>query len=165
MLDTLTTLVQPWADLYAENTVLSTSVITLHVVAMFVGGGLAIAADRQVLRLARHDPAGQRVVLGELAALHGLVIGALALTVLSGMGLFASDVETFVASPVYWTKMAAFVILLANGVRLRGAESRLLSAGDRGADAAALATLNFSAGVSLAAWILIVLLGVVLGNV
>ena len=44
--ETLGRWVQPWADLYSKHANLSTAVLTVHVLSMFVGGGMAIAKCR-----------------------------------------------------------------------------------------------------------------------
>ena len=173
MFEQLATLVQPWADLYSGHSALSTGIIALHIVSMFVGGGIALATDRSILRI----PAGRtdqaRAAVADLAATHLVVIMSLAFAFLSGLALFLADVENFAGSAVYWCKMGAVGLLLANGMRMRRAESHLLH--DAGIVAAASAeasvfpvaawgTLRATARVSLSLWLLIVVLGVVLTN-
>lgn len=165
MLESLTTLVQPWADLYAESPWLSTAVLALHLLALFVGGGFAIAADRQLLRVRRAAPAEQLAALRDTEALHPVIIGALTVTLGSGLALFASDVGTFAESPVFWTKMAVLLVLLGNGLLLVRAERRLLDPAASAQHDGARAALALSAGVSLAAWMTLVVLGVIVGNV
>ena len=165
MLESLTAFVQPWADLYAESAWLSTAVLAVHVLALFIGGGLALSADRAMLRARTAPHAELCAVLRETASLHPVIIGALSVTITSGLGLFASDVGTFVASPVFWTKMALFLILLGNGGLLVQAERRLLDPAAGARHDSARARLSLAAGVSLASWTCIVLLGVIVGNV
>ena len=165
MLESLTAFVQPWADLYAESPWLSTAVLAFHVVSLFIGGGFAISADRQLLRARSVETSVLASLLRETESLHPVIIGALALTIMSGLGLFASDVGTFAASPVFWSKMALLVILLGNGLLLVQSERRLLDPAASAQHAGARATLSLTAGVSLVSWTLIVLLGVIVGNV
>lgn len=165
MLDTLTTLLQPWADLYAASTALSTAIIAAHVLAMFIGGGLALGADRQVIRQAGAGDAALRGMLEELQSTHGLVVGALAVTVATGLALVTSDLATFAVSPVYWAKMTTFVLLLGNGRAMQRAERRMHAAVAHGIESAAASRLVRSAWVSLAGWLTIVLLSVILTNV
>lgn len=173
MLDTLTSLAQPWADLFAESAWLPTAIITLHVVAMFLGGGIAVAADRRVVQSAPDRRAAFLAAVSELAGTHTIVIGALVLTVLSGIALFAADVNTFWSSWVFWAKMGGFVLLVVNGVRMRTTEARLLQqAGETeeeplvGAEITmSWATLRVHAWASLSLWLLVVVLGVVVANV
>ena len=165
MLESLTAFVQPWADRYAESPWLSTAVLALHVVSLFVGGGFAISADRQLLRARAVPTPALAGMLRETAVLHPVIIGALSLTILSGLGLFASDVGTFAASPVFWTKMALVALLLGNGLLLVRSERRLLDQTESRRHDGARAMLSLAAGVSLASWTLIVVLGVIVGNV
>lgn len=56
----LAELLAPWQDLYNDSVPLATAVTTVHLVALVVGGGLAIAADRASLRLSgRGRPRGR----------------------------------------------------------------------------------------------------------
>jgi uncharacterized membrane protein len=174
MFESLAALAQPWADLYASNTTLSTAVIAVHILGMFVGGGMAIGADRSILRAAPGSAEAVRAVVADLSSIHSVIIGALVVTFASGAALFASDVATFSVAKVYWVKMAFVALLLVNGVRMRRAERAVLHP---------LAnipihttempvvfpkrewnTVRSSALVSVALWLSIVLLGVVLTN-
>lgn len=175
--ESLTALAQPWADRVADSPVLATSIIVVHVVAIFAAGGLAVAADRAVLRATRGGTQGatpsapitsdalQRTIT-ELGETHRPVIVALAFAFASGLLLLLSDVGTFAVSRVFWSKLTLIVLLLANGIRLRRAEARVLHAkeGDAVLVGRALGTLRSAAGFSLFAWFGIVLLGVILGN-
>lgn len=126
MFESLAAFVQPWADLYANNTTISTTVIAVHVLAMFVGGGMAVGADRAILRAAPGTAEAVRAVVADLATMHSVIIGALAVTFASGAALFLSDVATFSVSKVYWTKMGFVIVLLANGLRMQRAERAVL---------------------------------------
>jgi hypothetical protein len=178
MLDTLTTLTQPWADYYAASSWLPTAIIALHVLALFVGGGIALGADRRVLQSTPGHRDAYLATAADLKATHGIVIGALVLTNLSGLALFTSDVGTFWGSRVFWAKMATLVVLILNGVRMRATEARLLpnagsavETGSAGAEltgaelAGPYATLRTHAWVSVLGWCLIVVLGVVVANI
>jgi hypothetical protein len=171
MLETLTTLFQPWADLYAEQTTLATTIIAIHVLAMFVGGGIAIGADRRVLQAAPGTAEAHRAVAEELRLQHTVVIGAIVLVVASGLALATADVGTFAQSRVFWSKMGVFALLIVNGIAMRRTEGRLISASSTAEVPAADApvalpwgSLRFSALVSLTGWLIVVLLGVVLSN-
>lgn len=174
MLDTLTQLVQPWADVYAERAGLATTIIAAHVLAMFVGGGLAVGADRAILRAAPGSAEGVRAVIADLATTHSLVIGALLVSVASGVALFASDVPTFAVSKVFWVKLTVLCVLLLNGLRMRTSERRVLDSLD-GAPVhtaempvvfpqAPWRAVRLAAVASVTLWITLVLLGVVLSN-
>lgn len=155
VLASLTAAVQPWSDLFANNATLATAVTATHVLAIFAGGGIAVAADRRVLGALRvHDTVGiDAGALDELRRSHAIVIGALAVAASSGLLLLTSDLGTFGVSRVFWAKMATLALLLANGLRLRRAESRR-----------AAGPLRQAALASLVLWFVLVLLGVILGN-
>ncbi len=168
----VTAFAQPWADRVADSPVLATGLITVHLVAIFAAGGLAIGADRRVLRAtstyrvvtAPTSDVPQSllgVVIGDLGDTHRPVIAALGLAALTGILLLLSDVGTFAVSRVFWCKMALIALLLLNGLRLRKAEARLAGGSD---DARAVRALRGAAFFSLFAWFGIVVLGAILGN-
>ena len=175
MLESLTALVQPWADLYANSPALSTAVLAVHVLAMFIAGGMAIGADRAILRAIPGSGESARAVVADLATTHTVVLRALAVTIVSGVALVTADIATFAVSKVYWAKMLTVGALLANGLRLRRAEGAVL----RPLASIPLYTTEMpvavplkewrkvrsAATVSIALWCLVVLLGVVLMNV
>lgn len=170
MLASLDAWLQPWAGYFADHQALAVTITALHVLAMFAAGGLAVTTDRRLLaidpRTLRTDLGVRRATLAELSSTHSVVIAALALTVSSGLLLLGADFAAFTASRVYWAKMAALVVLLLNGIRLRRAEARLVRASDSQEQliATTARALRQSAGVSLGLWFTIVLLGVILGN-
>lgn len=162
----------PWQSLFSDSKVVSTAVVTVHVVALLFGGGLAVAADRATLRAARggpggrapHDPARRDHLLADLGDVHRPVIVALALANLSGVLLAAADVKTYAASPVFWVKLALVMLLLANGLVLARAESALRRGGG-GAEPGAAAhwrRLRATSWASLALWTLTTVAGTVL---
>jgi hypothetical protein len=174
VLETLTTLVQPWANVYADHPTLATVVLTAHVLSMFVGGGMAIAADRRILLAAPDADDAARAVLEELSATHTIVISSLGITLVSGFAIFATDVTVFSTSTVFWTKMAILTLLLLNGFRLRKTErtaARTVKAAPVGALDPVIPIPNKvwrevrrAAVTSLALWISVVALGVALAN-
>lgn len=172
MLETITALFQPWADLYGDSHVLSTSIVALHVLSMFLGGGIAIGADRRVLLAAPGTAEAHRAVAEDLRAQHAVVIGSLALIVLSGLLLAASDVGTFGVSLVFWSKMIAFTLLMGNGWLMRRTEARVVQAAKNTMEFSVVGpdltlpwgALRRSAWVSLSGWFITVFLGVLLTN-
>ena len=174
LIDSVSAFVQPWADLYSDNTTLSTGVIAGHILAMFVGGGMAISADRTILRSKPGTADAVRAVVADLSTTHSIVIGSLSVTVLTGLALLASDVGNFAVSRVFWVKMASFAILLINGLRMQRVEKGVMT----GLGALSIHTTEMqlpfptkawggirkAAGVSLVMWLIIVLLGVILTN-
>jgi hypothetical protein len=115
----------PWNTVYADSTALSTGVTATHILALLIGGGLALAADRSTLRMLARPEAERRRHLEELRAVHRPVLIALAVLFLSGLAMAAADVETFATSWYFWIKMALVTLLLANGYYLLRTERRL----------------------------------------
>lgn len=176
MLETLTNFLQPWADYFADSAVLPTIIVAVHVLALFAGGGIAIAADRRVLLAAPGTREAYQAAAEDLRTTHAIVIAALVAMVMSGVALATSDVGTFLVSKVFWTKMTAFAILIANGAFMRRTESRVLAAATEAGVAIDKTTqwpsphlpwaaLKRSAVISLMAWFTVVLLGVVLSDI
>lgn len=171
MLDALVAFTEPWANLFANNTIIATAVTVLHVLAIFTGGGLAIAADRRLLRTQLDESINSddiRLAATELATAHRLVLVGLASALVTGLLLLASDIGTFAVSQVFWIKMSMIVLLLANGLRMRIGERRVLGHHPQLEGTALLSSwksLRQSAVASFIAWLVIVSLGVVLVNI
>jgi uncharacterized membrane protein len=125
-----------------------------------VGGGTAIAADRATLRLA--SDVDRRRHLLEIGQAHRVVVTSLVIVVVSGVLLFASDVETHWGSPIFWTKMALIVLLLANGARMQRVEKK--AALDAVVSTAHWSAFRGTAIMSLVLWLAITLAGVALIN-
>jgi hypothetical protein len=121
--------IDSWADLYGNHQIVSVTVRYLHLAGLVVGGGAALAADRQVLRAILTGPSAREGVVSALRATHRVVVPALALIVATGISMTLSDTETFLVSPPYWSKMALVGLLLLNGLGLVAAERAV--AGDR----------------------------------
>jgi uncharacterized membrane protein len=162
--DALAAFVKPWAQLYSHSKVASTLVTFVHIAAIVGGGGLALALDRSTLRARHTDDDGRRRHLAELGEAHGVVITALALSLLSGLALLAADLDTFLGSWVFWLKMALIAVLLANGAVMRQTE-RVMGASSGDAAERLWARLRFSAVASVALWLVIVLVGVTLTSI
>ena len=176
MLETLTTLLLPWSELYADSAWIPTTVLAVHMLALFTGGGIAIAADRRVLLSTPSTREAYQAAAEDLRTTHAIVIGSIAMMVVSGVSLAASDLGTFAVSKVFWAKMATFTVLIANGAFMRRTESRVLAAATDAGVAIDKTTqwpsphlpwavLKRSATVSLVSWFGIVLLGVVLSDI
>ena len=176
MLEALTTFFLPWSEFYADSSWLPTTILAVHMLALFIGGGMAIAADRRLLMVVPDAPKALQHAAEELQTTHTIVIGALVLTVLSGVALATSDLGTFAVSTVFWAKMATLVVLLSNGVYMQRMESQVhAAASDPSAAPTGAAflpslqrpwtALRRSAVISAAAWSVMVVLGVVLSNV
>src|SRR3954471_12297538 len=111
-------MLESWTELYSNSAVVRSLVLYAHLGGMLVGGGCAIASDRLTL-LSPHNDARQLQIIG---GLHRLVVAAIASVALSGLLMLAADLETFLVSKVFWTKMFFVVMLLINGLRLVKAE-------------------------------------------
>lgn len=164
--DALASALAPWQSAYADSAALSTGLTAAHLVALLFGGGLSVATDRATLRAAGHPAAARRRQLDELGAAHRPVLAALALLFVSGALIAAADVETFLAAPVFWAKLALVGLLLANGLAMTRTERALRRAEAAGHEAAPRlwARLRASAAASLLLWTAITVVGVVLVN-
>lgn len=159
MLGPLDPVVAQWASLFSNHAALRTAVVFAHVGGLVGAGGCAIAADRAtLLATARHE-AERRHQVEALAGTHRVVILGLAFIMVSGLLLFAADVQTFLYSRIFWIKMALILSLLVNGMALQSAERRASrDIGD------AWGRLRATAITSLALWFLIAFAGVALTN-
>jgi hypothetical protein len=154
---TLVEAARAWAAIYTDHTALRIGVVFCHLAGLMAGGGLAVAADRGTLRLARGSEAARAAHLDELHAIHRVVISGLALTFASGILMVGADLDAILASRIYWTKMALVALLLLNGLTMQRAE--------RAAGAAPLTgwpRLHRAAMFSLVLWFLIVFAGTAL---
>lgn len=157
----LVELVEPWSAVYGDSTVIPTLVVFGHIAALVFAGGLAITLDRATLRAARGPAEFRWRQLEELRAAHRLVVIGLGLSVVTGVLLFAADLETYFGSWIYWTKMALIVTLLLNGYLMTRVESRISST-PNAADDAGWRQLRSNALVSLVLWFSIAFAGVAL---
>jgi hypothetical protein len=160
---------EPWATLYSDSAPVRIVVLSLHLVPLLLGGGVAIATDRSTLQAGRGglgDACSRQLVT--LGAVHRWIGIALTFTIVSGVLLLLSDLEQFFGSVVYWTKMGLVVALLVNGLAMMRAERALApQAGGAGwEDAApeAWRKLERSARTSFVLWVLITIAGVALVN-
>ncbi len=158
--DTAVRLAEPWASLYNDSPPLQTVVLFLHLAGLLVGGGFALATDRAMLRVAHADPQQRVRHLSELHAVHRPVLVALTLTLVSGVLMFAADLETFAGSVVFWVKMGLVLLLLANGYALTRAETALRRDPNGGWDR--LRTVSMASSVL---WLSLVLAGTWLSNI
>ena len=149
-----------WGSFYANHAAVRTLVSFVHVGALLAAGGAAVTADRGILAAMSLDDHARRRHLIALHHTHRVVVAGLIFIALSGSLLFASDIDTFLYSKMFWTKMSLLGLLLINGAVLVSAEGRAA----RGA-AEAWRTLRFTARASVALWFLTTLGGVALLNI
>jgi uncharacterized membrane protein len=155
----LARLVEPWNSLYSDSKVVSSAVVFLHLLPLLVAGGAALTADRATLRAARGSADDRARQLRELARVHAVVLGGLALSFVSGVLLFLSDVDEYLGSPVFWVKLGFVGLLLLNGFMMTRTEKALASGGNESALWARLRTISV---MSLILWTTTTLVGVVL---
>ena len=129
LLKTLEHFLAPWQSAYSDSKVISTAVVGAHVLAMFIGGGYAIAADRQTLQALRADAGERTRQLFELHEIHRPVLISMAVMLVTGVMLAAADVKTFATAPMFWIKIALVVSLIVNGGVLTKAEESLRNGG------------------------------------
>lgn len=153
----------PWADFYNTSAVAQSAVAFGHFGGMMTAGGLALSADRSTLRALRGESWEHRRHLKELASIHPLVVGALAVTATSGLLMFAADLETLSGSAMFWVKMALVGLLLLNGGMMVRVERRL----EQGhpSEGKVWQQLRRASLLSLGLWFAVVLAGAVLPNV
>jgi hypothetical protein len=157
----LARLAEPWNSLYSDSKVVASAVMFLHLVPLIIAGGAAFTADRATIRASRAAIEDRSRQLGDLARVHAVVLFGLALSFVSGVLLFLSDVDEFLGSPVFWVKLALVGLLLANGFVMTRTERALANGGDQGPLWGRLRTISV---FSLILWIATTLVGVVLSN-
>lgn len=124
VLETFVDLAKPWEKFYSKSSPTQAVVLFTHIAGMLGGGGLAIAADRAMWKARKATDEARSRLLAEVESIHRPVIIGLTLSALSGALLTAADLATFATSPVWWGKMVAFGLLLANGAWLQSVERR-----------------------------------------
>ncbi|HEY3935579.1 MAG TPA: hypothetical protein VGL65_13290 [Gemmatimonadales bacterium] len=125
MITTLVRWFAPWQSLYADSKILETTVTSIHIAATMVGGGIAIAADRDTLRAMRTGSWMEPQALDELHATHRPVVIGLVILFVSGVALLASDIKTYAQSPVLLIKLGFVALLCLNGIFLAHTEHLL----------------------------------------
>ena len=160
----LSALVQPWATLYSNHPWLQTTVIFTHLAGMFLGGGFAVATDRDTFLAHRASRlSGQIRQLSRIETIHLPVMVGLILALGSGALLALADWEHFAGSPVFWVKMSLLAVLLTNGYLLKRTETAL-RAGYEPNDPTLWARLRAISIASIIMWLILILLGAILAN-
>jgi hypothetical protein len=119
-----------WAKFYNDRTSVSAAVTYLHIAGMLLGGGFAVVADREALRVSPEATPPERwsEVVDRLPDVHRWVLAGLSLTFATGFLMLFADLDTYLSAAVFWTKMGLVALLLANGYGRVRAE-RLLRQG------------------------------------
>ena len=153
-------MIESWVSLYANHAALRTGVEFIHIGGLVAGGGCAITADLATITAVRDGSAARTTQLHLLRRTHRIVVLGLIGLAISGLLLFAADVQTFLYSRIFWLKMALMVMLLLNGLLLLRGERQA----QRG-DPHAWARLHSTAVASLVLWFLTTLAGAALPNI
>ncbi len=153
----LVQLVQPWASLYNDSKVLSSGVMFAHLSGLLLGGGGAVAADRDTIRTSRTSEEEQRAHLADLRAVHRIVLTGLIVSFVSGLLMLAADIEALAGSAAFWIKMGLIGLLLVNGTAMVRAERRVAPGLLDG-----WARLRVASRLSLTLWFAIVLVSTLL---
>jgi hypothetical protein len=145
-----------WATYYSDHQMVSLFIRYLHLAALMVGGGTALAIDRVVLGTARNRADDRRhAAVVALRGSHRVVVPALVVVALTGVLMTAADWSTFASSQLFWIKMALFAVLIANGAALVAAERRYA----RSADVDKWRRVIVASGASCVLWLLILGIG------
>jgi hypothetical protein len=155
----LTNTLETWASFYANHAAIRTMIGFLHIGGLVGGGGCAIAADRITLMSTKRSPAVRLMQLDSVKNSHRIVIVGLILVTLSGLLLFAADVDTFLYSKLFWVKMVLIALLLVNGGVLIRAEHQAERGDDQG-----WKRLVVASAASVVLWFLTTLAGTALLN-
>lgn len=114
---------ETWSAFYGDHKLVAVTIRFLHLAAILVAGGTALAADRAVLRAWRGGEEEHASALALLRGSHSVVVPSLAVVVVTGALLTAADTDTFLNSRVYWVKLGLVGLLLANGAGMLAAEA------------------------------------------
>jgi hypothetical protein len=153
----LTHATEGWAKLYGTSKALSIGITFVHFSGLLLGGGAAVAADRETLKASREADPVRADHLQFLGTVHGIAVTGLVLLFVSGAAMFLSDLDTFWDTKVYWIKMGLVALLLLNGFVMQQAE-RLASA----APGKGWQQLRTTSIISLVLWFAVVLASTVL---
>ncbi len=155
----LTHAAEGWARYYGTHKAVATGIIYVHLSGLLLGGGAAVAADRETLKAAGEADPVRGDHLTFLASVHGIAIGGLAMLAVSGAAMFLADLETFWDTRVFWIKMGLILLLLANALVMQRAE-RVASK----MPAEGWTQLKVTSIVSLVLWFTIVLASTILAS-
>ena len=145
-----------WSAYYSDHQMVSLLIRYVHLAALMIGGGTALAIDRVVLGTARaHADDRRRAAFTAMKGSHRVVVPALAIVTASGILMAAADWDTFVASRLFWIKMIGFGVLVVNGMALVAAERAYAKNTDR----VMWRRVVLASGASGLLWLLMLLIG------
>ena len=158
IVETVAGVLEPWKDLYSGSTALSVSLTFAHLGSMMIGGGLAIAADRTVLKAGRPtDPKAIVALADAVGDVHRPVVIALGVSAITGLLQLAADFATFAVSKVMWVKLGLLLFLAVNGFLMLRDEKAVRRGTGSGKG---IGALRVRAITSVVLWLAIVLAGV-----
>lgn len=158
VLERLVAAVEPWSTAYSNSSVLPVALTFIHVAALMIGGGLALGADRIVLKTSGSADARVRGATADAVGdVHRIVVSALVCSLVSGVLQLAADLEALVGMRVFWLKMGLVSLLLLNGAVMLRDERALRRDPDQ---IAGFRALKIRAATSVVLWLGIVLAGV-----
>ena len=160
MWTTIAHLTGAWEALYSNSALLRTCVGFAHTGGLVLAAGSAVVEDRGVLRAARRDAVARLDQLHRLRGAHRGVLVGLGIVIVSGVLLLGSDIDTYLHSAVFWSKMGAVALLVANGGLMVWAGHRADAGHPR-----AWAWLTRASVASLVLWFTTTLLGAALPNI
>ena len=149
-----------WGSFYANHASMRTAIAFAHVGGLVAAGGASMMADREILSASRTRERSGSVALRTLRKTHGVVLAGLAIVIVSGVLLFAADLDAYLVSRLFWIKMALVVALMINGAVLTRAERVASSNLDHSWE-----TLKWTATASLVLWSLTTFIGTALPNI
>ena len=158
ILESVAKVLDPWKDLYSGSRALSVTLTFAHLGSMMVGGGLAIAADRTVLKAGKLTESTAILKMADaMGDVHRPVVIALVVSAISGSLQLAADFATFAVSKVMWIKLGLLLVLAVNGfLMLRNEQAVRREKGS----VRAFGTLRMRAVTSVVLWLAITLAGV-----
>jgi hypothetical protein len=145
-----------WSAYYSDHQMVSLLIRYVHLAALMVGGGTALAIDRVVLGSARtRTDDRRRAAFTAMRGSHRVVVPALAIVTASGILMAAADWTTFVVSRLFWFKMISFGLLVINGIALVAAERAYA----KDTDIMMWRRVVVASGASCLLWLLILWIG------
>lgn len=145
-----------WSAYYSDHQMVSLLIRYLHLAALMIGGGTALAIDRVVLGTARTSTDDRRrAAFTAMQGSHRVVVPALVIVTASGVLMAAADWDTFVASRLFWAKMISFGLLVINGMALVAAERAYA----KETEVSMWRRVVLASGASCVLWLLILWIG------
>lgn len=91
--------------------------VVLHVLSVVVGMGAALMSDL-LFNFYTKDKELSKAEISTLSLLSKIVITSLPIIIISGIGIFLTNIDKYIHSAKFLTKMTVLVVLLVNGFLL-----------------------------------------------